>query len=947
MSKKKVFTIDKMYGVRLSDGIIGDKKHASYMKNMISDGGVNRKRHGLLQVAHFGSDAENYEINGIHEYKNSEGVSQFVVHAATKLYLCKTDFSEISELTVQGGSISNAKSTSFFAGGRLFICGGGKLLAYDGEKVFPVYASPIAYVPTTRTGIGVKGSENENGFQCEELNMLTPRKKNKMSVKISADSKTSGIYSLDSPIKKNTTVSFAAKAEIEKTEYSATRGTAKILTSSDIAGVDLYADSIKALFGVEDAPEWKISAIGVEVTVVLAKPMRTEKIHFARVGQNPVPRVQFTYLDSTTFDTQEPISPVNEISTSGAEADCIHIYSGGENVSLKGLCITARELYVGDIFFSASATFTQNTQSIDCTVKDADGNVLDMYQKALPLNPCVYLTAGGNGINGTVSSNFYAPYSVQNNMELVFESPYNGYDSTIDRCSFGAQFTNSYLTTEFILSGNADRKNEAFYSEKSDTVGAFCYFPVTNKLTFGTENEAVTSLLRLSDSSMGVFKKDGFYRVEFTDPQRKVALYEYQSADGSGAVNPYTSKNVNSDSLVLGSLGVCGVDAGSSLSAVSRRMRIRSSNINAALLKKNLAKAVACECDGRYWLFLNDECGTVYIGDTRYKNHDGVSLDSSFEYEWYVFEDCFATCVTVWNRKIFMGRENGVICTFSDTYADVFYKNAKANDFVYDYENGIFTFNDALSVNDGDTVRLGEHLARITDGVESYSGGEAVLKAEDFFTDGGYVSVCEGDTVKISLADGSFSSEEYIVTDADAQNRTITLSPSPVEVVGIYVKKDTEKYVLQTQGGGFCLNKNGKCIRLGKNGGLKVAVEQKKNVEAVYVTFPFDLGTHARAKNLHAVSVCADGAMQIGYVTRKNNFSKTLFSSNGNFDFADTDFCSFSFTSDMASGTTVRVFERGFNYIKFVFRSEGDCEFSPVSLAAVYTENDKISLGVR
>ena len=117
---------------------------------------------------------------------------------------------------------------------------------------------------------------------------------------------------------------------------------------------------------------------------------------------------------------------------------------------------------------------------------------------------------------------------------------------------------------------------------------------------------------------------------------------------------------------------------------------------------------------------------------------------------------------------------------------------------------------------------------------------------------------------------------------------------------------------------------------------------------AEYVTFSFDLGTHVKTKNLYAISVSSSPGgekMKFGYVTRKGN-AVTNGLQNDGFDLGSVDFHSFSFLRKFETSRTVRLFERNFNYIKFVFFSDENDDMSPLSVSAIYTVNDKITIGV-
>ena len=85
--------------------------------------------------------------------------------------------------------------------------------------------------------------------------------------------------------------------------------------------------------------------------------------------------------------------------------------------------------------------------------------------------------------------------------------------------------------------------------------------------------------------------------------------------------------------------------------------------------------------------------------------------------------------------------------------------------------------------------------------------------------------------------------------------------------------------------------------------------------------------------------------MKFGYITR-NGDAVTNDTQKDGFDFGDINFHSFSLSRNLETSRTIRVFERNFNYIKFVFFSDENDDMSPLSVSAIYTVNDKITIGV-
>lgn len=975
--EKKAFSLTDMRGAMLSASSKSDKNHASYMKNLISSGGVNHKRNGWEEMAQIClPGGEGLQINGIHEYKKADGVSEFIVHAGNKMFHCNSDFSSVTSLDTSKLSLTDTKSTSFPAGGKLFITGCGSFLVYDGNALFSMYSSPLAYVPVTKGNI--KALPNLSDTYAEDINMLTPRRRNLMCGESFADDCGDDYYSVyitDSAINPDKPISLSAKIDTSKTPYTVTENNVKTLTGDSLLYIDNYASQLINLFGVTSGEKIVFDSGITEISAAFSEEIRIESVELYTEAGGTLPGVSFFYKKEQTFSFPgvQNLPPSN---TSVSFEQVAGVYANGMTIqiddtssSLTGIVIKYKKIFSGIAVISYDADAFYDNALLECGAKSLTGEDLNFYgSDKNPFSLLVHVRTGGEASFGRVRFKFETPPPEGEEENITFEYEAVGQDNTdiLGACSLGAQFSGTNGVSELILSGNKERKNEAYFSSDSEKIGNYGYFPVKNKVVFGTDSAPITALLRLSDTSMGVFKKNGFYRFELPTgtSDGNGAVYEYQSADNCGCINSHVAVNVNSDSLVLSGSGVCGVDFCTSFSPVSRCMRIRSSDINESLLKSGasgLENSVACEYDGRYYLFTNDEKGTVYIGDTRYKNYDGIRLDSSFEYEWWIFENCPASALCVADGKIYMGRDDGRICTFGDTYADKMYKKAKTNDFIYDFENGTIAFNSSFGAKENDAVILGYHLIEVSPSVTLYDkeNGEIKLSESEFFTSSENaekaVNIFEGDKVKITFIQNGnevISTETYEITDTDPEKCTFLISGSalPDSVLGVYIEKKSDSYTLKPSADGdFILEKNGRIVLLKDSlQAIEIKKEILQNVVAEYVTFPFDFGTHVRTKNLHALSVSYSPGgekMKFGYITR-NGDAVTNDTQKDGFDFGDINFHSFSLSRNLETSRTIRVFERNFNYIKFVFFSDENDDMSPLSVSAIYTVNDKITIGV-
>lgn len=171
---RKIYKINKLGGVCFSDGAMGENS-LSYVKNMISEDGILKKRKGWSVLYNFRSKGHSpLPINGIYEYKG-DNKSCIIVHAGSSLFECDYTLTSIREIkTGSGITLKNERSTGQMYENQLWINGGDNIVIYDGEGVYTAKEHPLAYVPTTRVGITSGGI----GQKHEGANLLTEKRIN-------------------------------------------------------------------------------------------------------------------------------------------------------------------------------------------------------------------------------------------------------------------------------------------------------------------------------------------------------------------------------------------------------------------------------------------------------------------------------------------------------------------------------------------------------------------------------------------------------------------------------------------------------------------------------------------------------------------------------------------------------------------------------------------------
>lgn len=862
---KRTYQINTNRGVDLSSSPLNvAPSRASYMRNMINDGGINKKRHGWNEIACFkDKNGNELAINGIWEYVNPADSTErhLIVYAGTEFFKCDYDFLVQEKITVESdANVNGEKCKAYYKDGLLWIIGCGDYLVYDGEKISRVENSEYAYAPVTTMNITEPPpdfSELYPGKALEDVNLLTNKRKNKIIGK--AGTYNSTYYNLDGLI------DFSKPIKV----------TVEIIPAGTAT-----SDNQVSVFAEDKNTGTSVSDI-VTVIYELNNAEKSKEYGYTRV------------------------------------------ICGDKEVKL----------------------YTKK--------KVGDTTVKEDYKATISL--CNFRKRGQISFYSCVAS----PMSDYNNITVEY---YADYERSIDLTA-SAVYTQANGVDLLLV---ANRGNAIFYNglDSKDCEFDFGYIPVEKFITFGSDRDEITAIVPMVDC-VGVFKGKSFYRVGFTfnaDSKAYKAEYVPQitvSTESNGCVNQYVCCEVNGDTLTFDGAGVYGID----FSAQQRSLRLRSSNISKAFEKYSRAQlesAVTCEHDGRYYLFIG---GDVYIGDSRFKVYESNRLDTSFEYEWWVWDNCPASFVCSIGGKLYLGKENGKIAVFDKEYKDRSHERLRysTGDFLFFIQprgRTEFVFNENLKITKGKRLFLKNAYSLIGEFNTVLENGMVKLEIDDLeLLDLGLIY--EGMQIYFEID----MRGPYEITDITAENGVwyaYVNAPSCYEFETVITNVENKPYIVTENDGRYSLleesfantsYKKEQCYLCAANSGdMELVIKNEQNVECEYHTPVMDLGSHLSLKILNQLAITVsnetEGQVEIGYQTNNNNtFMKRNIGSA--FDFNNFDFNTFAFDGAFYKTHIKRVFERNFNYILFKFASKSDSDFAVEAFTCVYSSNNKLLKGDR
>ncbi len=467
----------------------------------------------------------------------------------------------------------------------------------------------------------------------------------------------------------------------------------------------------------------------------------------------------------------------------------------------------------------------------------------------------------------------------------------------ITGCRFGTLFGAGGASDRLFLSGNPDYPNADFYSEFDD----YTYFTAQSQTVMGSDDIAITGYVRLSDSTLATMKAGAVYEpsiyyrkakeedayIDEEKTVKKIVFTKWSGGTGEACIGPHVISSLAEDDLILSPNGVFGIVEVNNLQTNNRYMRERSAFINGKLLSEpRLSEAVSFVYKNRYYLAVPTDAernGAVYVADPRFKSYRSDDIDSSFNYEWWYWENVPARVFANIDGQLWFGCEDGRVCRFDDQFTDRTYEYS---------EDGCATFGNGVIVCNGEHIEQYKKCDAISfDGVV-YKDSDSIL------TGIYYVKSCES-------VENGYNIE---ICGYKSDNKEEMEKIPPINITGSV--------------------------------SARVRFHTIRNVCSTWYTPVFSLGATDVLKTLLRMTISVDpiikGEVKFGYETRSVERLLTA-RVNKSLDFDDFSFENFSFASEFVTSYTVKSKVRKFNYIMFKFESDNNRDCAVNNFKAIYT----------
>lgn len=975
---------------------------ASAMVNFISKDGSNHKRNGWRQFARFkDANGVGQAING---YFRFEIANKFlrVVYAGTKFYVFDDATNTLLTVTnnIDNTKLKDRPVQMFVDNDKAYFVGMGDFLVlgiYDGALEFRrVYNDSNTYVPTTTVNISPNETDYyEDGQVVEygirqsfrDVNILNAKRTNTLIgsdyYKNTEDANTPATlpvtrtYNLDGKNLDTSPFSVVARdydeATGESTEYELTLGnreqttTTRALRDGDV-GVNLasktvHFSAIKSIKVLGRESNGVFYVINANDFSVFARPTSTDNnnadIYFAENGTETKIATAKRYSDTQNYYISWEEGYANFAHTIGATGTftLVSQYNSGEN----GWKITVDNLQAYKYALINSEIATEHADEATKTCANARlWGYIDFDEGVVTLQ--------------------VHPKTIQGeaNIDVTFAQDDTEYASRVLDCRFATLFGAEGNANTLFVGGNDLYPNYDYWSNAED----FTYFPSGNLCALGTSSTKVMGYQRLGDDSLAIFKEDSATEPTLyirTGVPTKIDENTSSVTEGyyltvgkfitQGVVSRECIGMLNGDAIFLSKEGVYGVQINSDSIAVEQRVaKERSRLINSLLAKhSDLSRAVSIVYDNKFYIAIDEY---VYIADARYIFTQKGDMADTYNYEWWVWDNCPVRRFFVLDNELCFGTSDGRVCVFDNEFTDRTYEPITIASF--DVGGNRVIADNSVEMVDGDLLMLRGSVYRllfdstdislVVDGADtrvvvSADAIERLYTGQEVYAD----SITGYDI---------YVNTKYFITDIDLATCSFVLTREdgtrivPTGTFRLLCDIDGEVMKVKAEGNSLYLykrkdytNLDGELIEeryvLARYNEAQISATavkvMMKNVVSQWYTPAMDMGAADYIKQMTRLTVATeqvtDGKIQFGFETKNANGLREIDAKGLNvFDFNNLDFGQFTFDTGFESAFT-RTIKASFNYIVFRFVSDNDCDSCVHSLTVEYKLN-RVNKGV-
>ena len=249
------------------------------------------------------------------------------------------------------------------------------------------------------------------------------------------------------------------------------------------------------------------------------------------------------------------------------------------------------------------------------------------------------------------------------NIRVTFTSTEHPADfDMIGHCTIATQY-GYFNNNRFFVSGNPSYKNRDWACDVDDPT----YWPINQWTDVGSDHTAIMGYLHYGDV-LAIVKQDDnqdseiYIRQAVVQSDNSVIFPVQQGVKGVGAVSKFGVATLRDDAMFLakeGVFAVSGTDA-----SQQRTIQNRSYFVDNKLRTEPNKESAVAVAWGNLFLLSFPGSGHCYVADAR--SH--VGMNESFVYEWFYWENIFASQFLEFDGNLFFGTPDGSLCRFNSDF---------------------------------------------------------------------------------------------------------------------------------------------------------------------------------------------------------------------------------------------------------------------------------------
>lgn len=680
---------------------------ATYLRNLEDRNGSIHKRFGWKEDLKQKLSLENITIYDTFK-ATLNGIDYDFIHYNNVIAVYSNN-----ELVTSFTGVSKKEGFGYYSNQKVYYFGIGEPLCIynkDGSIVIEslIDNKELTYIPTIRTSIGYLGKENDQQEVLDDYNLMT----HYVKYKFEGIAQQTSIVTYKLPIK-DKQIDTDFNLEIERMNADRTTETIT-LTKGEKTGSNVFEEGIaESNLGIRKYVTYTYGGAYKSVSLTIKRVNVTSNDseiynHFTNLQE--MGKTLYLYKFSNGYNIGFQLS--NDGSYWG-----VYLLDSNDNIVTNQLLAQVR-IGTNQVTFAANETTIElpseftNLGTSFCTFdlsrsKEWANNFTIVGTFPILTSVSAYELKYYSTVVGNISFeggyfqinkdfNITPPISNASNITLTTKDIY--YNPKYD-------LTNIKISTLFGADGRCDRvfasitdnPNIVLWSDFDENTyieNPFTYWQESSWVNIGANQSKVNGMTRLNDSTLAVFREKILNENNFS-----ILTAAYVSVDKyvinnetydipalkvsvASANMPQTAVNNNcfgalaSDVIFASENGVYAVSISTGTS-VERYALERSDTISNIFPKLDMVNAKAIVYKNKYYLAAQSKDKTenlVLVADAKYSYKLARNMRDTFNYEWYIWDNCPIKKWVIENEKLGFFDYEGRKCFFEeDNYIDTKY----------------------------------------------------------------------------------------------------------------------------------------------------------------------------------------------------------------------------------------------------------------------------------